>query len=37
MAQNGISQMKSLYSPDLMANQIAAIETELMKFKYFGE
>jgi len=26
-----------LYSPDLMQTQIAAIEAELMKFKYFGE
>jgi len=37
MAQNQLSQSKALYSPDLMQTQIAAIEAELMKFKYFGE
>lgn len=37
MANAGIAEKKSLYSPDLMKSQIVAIEDELMGRKYFGE
>ena len=37
MRKNGIEQMRSLYSPDLMQTQIRRISDELMAMPYFGE
>ncbi len=37
MENNGISELRALYSPDLMATQIKAIEDKLMAIDYFGE
>jgi len=37
MARYGISGKRSLYSPELMATQIQAIDAKLMAGKFFGE
>ncbi|MFA4943371.1 MAG: glycoside hydrolase family 57 [Lentisphaeria bacterium] len=37
MQKHGLAQRRSLYSPQLMATQIRAIEAELMAMAYFGE
>ncbi len=37
MEKHGISELKSLYSPDLMETQINCIEETLMDMKYFAE
>jgi hypothetical protein len=37
MERNGIANLKSLYSPNLMKTQIKCIEDNLMGMKYFGE
>lgn len=37
MANHGISDQRSLYSPGLMCSQIDAVEEELMAIPYFGE
>jgi hypothetical protein len=37
MAECGLADQKALYSPELMATQIAAVRDELMSLNYFGE
>lgn len=37
MEKRGIAHQRSLYSPELMATQIKAIDEKLMAGKYFGE
>jgi hypothetical protein len=37
MAENGLAERKSLYSPELMAAQIETIQDELMAMDYFEE
>lgn len=37
MNEHGIGDRRSLYSPELMKSQIAAVEEELMAIPYFGE
>lgn len=37
MLKHGIAHLRSLYSPELMATQIKAIDDKLMAEKYFGE
>ena len=37
MKNNGIEELKGLYSPNLMHTQIQLIDEQLMAMKYFGE
>ena len=37
MVRHGIANLRSLYSPELMATQIKAIDDKLMNERYFGE
>lgn len=37
MKNNGIEELKGLYSPNLMHTQIQLIDAQLMAMKYFGE
>lgn len=37
MRRRGVEELRSLYSPELMRTQIAALRVELMALPYFGE